>query len=179
HLCHGRSGLPADGEAERLRGEPAMASLLRRHRQRLAIVARRAQGLRGAPRMSESPRDGAGFIKALGLRDVILMNVVAVVGMRWIARGARTGPESVPLWILAWIAFLVPHAVAISSLARQYPEQGGIYAVTRGARAGPESVPLWILAWIAFLVPHAVAISSLARKYPEQGGIYAWTRRAF
>src|SRR4029079_137201 len=133
HLCHGRSGLPADGEAERLRGEPAMASLLRRHRQRLAIVARRAQGLRGEPRMSESPRDGAVFMKVLGLRDVILMNVVAVVGMRWIARGARTGPESVPLWILAWIAFLVPHAVAISSLARKYPEQGGIYAWTRRA----------------------------------------------
>jgi amino acid transporter len=83
--------------------------------------------------MTQTTRDGAGFIKALGLRDVILMNVVAVVGMRWIARGARTGPESVPLWILAWIAFLVPHAVAISSLARKYPEQGGIYAWTRRA----------------------------------------------
>ncbi|HMC77989.1 MAG TPA: amino acid permease, partial [Vicinamibacterales bacterium] len=73
------------------------------------------------------------FIRALGLRDVVLMNVVAVVGMRWIARGARTGPASVTLWALAWIAFFVPLAVACSLLARRYPEQGGVYAWVRRA----------------------------------------------
>jgi glutamate:GABA antiporter len=73
------------------------------------------------------------FIRALGLRDVVLMNVVAVVGMRWIARGARTGPASVTLWILAWIAFFVPLAVACSTLARRYPEQGGVYVWVRRA----------------------------------------------
>jgi hypothetical protein len=41
--------------------------------------------------------DGPRFFKALGLRDVVLMNIVAVVGMRWIARGARVGPASVTL----------------------------------------------------------------------------------
>ena len=43
----------------------------------------------------ENRRRDEPFIKALGLRDVVLMNIVAVVGMRWIARGARTGPASV------------------------------------------------------------------------------------
>lgn len=79
--------------------------------------------------MSEAAR----FFKALGLRDVVLMNIVAVVGMRWIARGARTGPPSVTLWILAWIAFFVPLALAVSALARKYPEQGGVYAWVRRA----------------------------------------------
>ena len=64
------------------------------------------------------------FIKAMRLRDVVLMNVVAVVGLRWIARGARTGPPSVTLWMLAWIAFFVPLAIAVSRLARRYPDQG-------------------------------------------------------
>jgi amino acid transporter len=73
------------------------------------------------------------FIRALGLRDVVLMNVVAVIGMRWIARGARTGPASVTLWVLAWIAFFVPLAIAVSALARKYPEQGGVYAWVRRA----------------------------------------------
>ena len=77
--------------------------------------------------------DRAGFIKALGLRDVVLMNVVAVVGLRWIARGARTGPPSVTLWTLAWFAFFVPLAVAVSALARRYPEQGGLYTWVRRA----------------------------------------------
>jgi amino acid transporter len=83
--------------------------------------------------MTTETADRAGFIKALGLRDVVLMNVVAVVGMRWIARGARTGPASVPLWILAWIAFLVPLALSVSTLARKYPDQGGVYAWVRRA----------------------------------------------
>ena len=73
------------------------------------------------------------FIRALGLRDVVLMNVVAVVGLRWIARGARTGPPSVTLWALAWIAFFVPLAVSVASLARRYPDQGGVYVWVRRA----------------------------------------------
>ena len=64
------------------------------------------------------------------------MNIVAVVGMRWIARGARTGPPSVTLWILAWAAFFVPLALAVSALARKYPEQGGVYAWVRRAFGG-------------------------------------------
>ena len=73
------------------------------------------------------------FIKAMRLRDVVLMNVVAVVGLRWIARGARTGPASVTLWVLAWIAFFVPLAIAVSRLARRYPDQGGMYVWVRRA----------------------------------------------
>jgi len=83
--------------------------------------------------MTTDTADRAGFIKALGLRDVVLMNVVAVVGMRWIARGARTGPASVPLWTLAWIAFLVPLAMSVSVLAAKYPDQGGVYVWVRRA----------------------------------------------
>jgi amino acid transporter len=73
------------------------------------------------------------FIRALKLRDVVFMNVVAVVGLRWIARGARTGPPSVTLWVLAWIAFFVPLAVSVSALAKRYPDQGGVYVWVRRA----------------------------------------------
>ena len=83
--------------------------------------------------LAGSPGTDARFFKVLGLRDVVLMNIVAVVGMRWIARGARTGPPSVTLWILAWLAFFVPLALAVSALARKYPEQGGVYAWVRRA----------------------------------------------
>ena len=49
--------------------------------------------------------DQPSFIKALGLWDVIAMNIVAVVGLRWITRSARLGAPSVSLWILAWLVF--------------------------------------------------------------------------
>jgi amino acid transporter len=78
----------------------------------------------------------ASFIRAMRLRDVVLMNVVAVVGLRWIARGARTGPASVTLWVLAWIAFFVPLAMAVARLAARYPDQGGVYVWVRRA-CGP------------------------------------------
>jgi glutamate:GABA antiporter len=73
------------------------------------------------------------FIKALGLWDVVAMNIVAVVGLRWIARSARVGAPSVTLWVLAALAFFVPLAIAVSRLAQRYPEQGGIYVWTRRA----------------------------------------------
>ncbi len=75
----------------------------------------------------------AGFIKSLGLRDVVLMNIVAVIGLRWVARGARIGAPSVTLWLLACIAFFVPLAVALAELASRHPDQGGLYVWTRRA----------------------------------------------
>jgi glutamate:GABA antiporter len=73
------------------------------------------------------------FIKALGLWDVVAMNIVAVVGLRWIARSARVGAPSVTLWVLAAVAFFIPLAIAVSRLAERYPEQGGIYVWVRRA----------------------------------------------
>ena len=73
------------------------------------------------------------FIKALGLWDVVAMNIVAVVGLRWIARSARLGAPSVTLWVLAAVAFFVPLAIAVSRLSQKYPEQGGIYVWVRRA----------------------------------------------
>ena len=95
------------------------------------------------PAASEPPRsDGPalsermrvdGFIKALGLWDVIAMNIVAVVGLRWIARSARAGAPSVTLWILAWAVFFIPLACALIELSSRHPEQGGMYAWVRRA----------------------------------------------
>jgi amino acid transporter len=74
-----------------------------------------------------------GLIEALGLRDVVLMTVVAVVSLRWIPWGARAGPSSVVLWSLACGTFFVPLAAALVALSRRYPEQGGLYVWTRDA----------------------------------------------
>ncbi len=79
--------------------------------------------------MSETPQ----IRKVLGLWDVVAMNVVAVVGLRWIARSARVGAPSVTLWILAWGAFFLPMAASVIELSSRYPEQGGLYSWTRRA----------------------------------------------
>jgi amino acid transporter len=61
------------------------------------------------------------------------MTVVAVVGLRWIARGARAGAPSVLLWTLAAVVFFVPLAAAVVELSSRQPAQGGPYAWTRRA----------------------------------------------
>jgi amino acid transporter len=110
------------------------------------------------------------FIKALGLRDVVLMNIVAVVGMRWVARGARTGPASVPLWILAWIAFFVPLALAVAALARRYPEQGGVYAwVRRAFGSGHGFLCGWCL-WVNNLFYFPSVLLFGAANFAAMGG---------
>ena len=83
--------------------------------------------------MSERPPRGAPLIRALGLTDVALMTVVAVVSLRWIARGARAGAPSIALWLLACVAFFIPLAAALMELSSRDPSQGGIYTWTRKA----------------------------------------------
>jgi glutamate:GABA antiporter len=80
-----------------------------------------------------SKPDQTTFIKALGLWDVVAMNIVAVVGLRWISRSARLGAESVSLWVLAWAVFFLPLALALIELSSRHPDQGGIYAWVRRA----------------------------------------------
>ncbi|HOQ47081.1 MAG TPA: APC family permease [Bryobacteraceae bacterium] len=69
--------------------------------------------------------------RVLGLRDLVLFNIAAVVGIRWLAAAAHAGPGSLTLWVLAAVFFFVPSAVAVSSLTSKFPEQGGIYVWTR------------------------------------------------
>jgi amino acid transporter len=80
-----------------------------------------------------SPRVPPGLIESLGLRDVVLMTVVAVVSLRWIPWGARAGPSSITLWLLACATFFLPLAAALITLSRRYPAQGGLYVWTRDA----------------------------------------------
>jgi amino acid transporter len=82
---------------------------------------------------SPESRTDHTFIKALGLWDIVAMNIVAVVGLRWISRSARIGAPSVSLWVLACVVFFIPLAIALVELSSRHPEQGGIYAWVRRA----------------------------------------------
>jgi glutamate:GABA antiporter len=118
--------------------------------------------------MSEDRR--GGFIKSLGLWDVVLMNIVAVVGLRWIARGARAGPESVTLWILACLAFFVPLAATVAELASRYPEQGGLYVwVRRAFGAGHGFICGWCL-WVNNLFYFPSLLLFGAANFAAMGG---------
>ena len=71
--------------------------------------------------------------RAMGLRDLVLFNIVTVLSLRWLATAAAAGPSSVSLWILAAVFFFVPQGLAVSHLAARYPNEGGIYFWTKRA----------------------------------------------
>lgn len=71
--------------------------------------------------------------RSLGLFDLVLFNIVAIVGLRWLATAARTGPSSIVLWLLALVGFFLPSAFAVVALSTRYPDEGGIYVWTKHA----------------------------------------------
>lgn len=71
------------------------------------------------------------LVRALTLRDLVLFNLVAVLGLRWLATSARTGPSALTLWLLAALCFFVPQGIAVIRLSSRFPESGGIYQWTR------------------------------------------------
>jgi glutamate:GABA antiporter len=71
--------------------------------------------------------------RALRLPDVVLFFVVAVIGLRWIATAAASGPSGLVLWLVALVTFFLPLGFAVVELASRYPEEGGIYVWARHA----------------------------------------------
>jgi amino acid transporter len=71
--------------------------------------------------------------KSMGFWDVLLFNIAAVLGPRWIAAAGHNGTSSISLWVLAALLFFVPGALVINELSSRFPEEGGIYAWARDA----------------------------------------------
>jgi len=65
--------------------------------------------------------------RTLGLRDVILLNITAIIGLRWISLAAAGGNTSLVLWILALLLFFIPQAMVVMELTARFPGEGGIY----------------------------------------------------
>ena len=84
-----------------------------------------------APSVAEVERDvearSAVFKKELGLFDLVLTQVVFVVGTIWVGWAAKLGNEQNVFWILAIVTFYLPLAAAVIFLNRLAPLEGGLY----------------------------------------------------
>lgn len=83
-----------------------------------------------APPLSESKSQ---LRRSMGFWDVLLFNIAAVLGPRWIAAAGHNGASSISLWVLAALLFFVPGALVINELSSRFPEEGGLYAWARDA----------------------------------------------
>ena len=84
-----------------------------------------------SPTVASIERDiearSAVFKKELGLFDLVLTQVVFVVGTFWVGWAARLGNEQNVFWILAIVTFYLPLAAAVIFLNRLMPLEGGLY----------------------------------------------------
>src|SRR6266436_9581694 len=71
-------------------------------------------------------RSGA-LKKELGLFDLVLTQVVFVVGTVWVGWAAKLGHSQMVYWLIAIILFYLPLAAVVIFLNRQMPLEGGVY----------------------------------------------------
>lgn len=71
--------------------------------------------------------------RVLGFWDVLLFNIVTVLGPRWIAAAGHNGTSSISLWVLAALLFFVPTAFVITELSTRFPVEGGLYVWSKEA----------------------------------------------
>jgi amino acid transporter len=85
--------------------------------------------------VSESASENAKpkLPRVMGFWDVLLFNIVTVLGPRWIAAAAHNGTSSITLWFLAALLFFVPTAFVIAELSTRFPQEGGLYAWSKDA----------------------------------------------
>ena len=80
---------------------------------------------------SEPVAAAAAIPRTLGRWDLVLLKVVAIVNINNVPPVAVYGKASLLLWTLAFAAFFIPEAIAVLTLSRKYPGEGGIYLWTR------------------------------------------------
>lgn len=69
----------------------------------------------------------AVFRKELGLWDLVLTQIVFVVGTVWVGAAAKLGDEQLFFWLLAIATFYLPLAAVVIHLNRLMPLEGGLY----------------------------------------------------
>ena len=85
-----------------------------------------------------------GLRRELGLADLVLAQVVCVVGSAWVGIAAKLGRAHAVMWIVAMLLFYVPLAVVVIHLNRRLPLEGGLY---QWAKAGFGPMAGFLAAW--------------------------------
>jgi amino acid transporter len=86
--------------------------------------------------------------RELGVRDLILAQILIVIVPEFYGTAVKAGSAHVVLWLLAILLFFIPHALVVAHLNRLMPLEGGLYEWARlafGDRVG------FLVAWNMWL----------------------------
>ncbi len=80
----------------------------------------------------------------MGLGDLVLAQVLCVVGSSWVGVAAKLGRSHVVFWLVAMVMFYLPLAAVVIYLNRLMPHEGGLY---QWAKAGFGEMAGFLTAW--------------------------------
>jgi amino acid transporter len=90
--------------------------------------------------------------KELGLTDLVLTQILYVVGLSWVGTAAKLGTMQIPFWLAAMACFYLPQAAVVVHLSRRFPLEGGLYQWAKlGLNGGVAFLVGWNL-WIYAIV---------------------------
>ena len=102
--------------------------------------------------IATQPGSAPGLRRALGTFDLVLLNIAAIVGLRWLSTAAQLGPASLTLWIIAFLLFFVPSALTVQELSSRIPHVGGLYRWTQAAFGDTHGFLAGWAYWVSNLV---------------------------
>src|SRR5881397_2223419 len=94
-------------------------------------------------------QQSAALKKPLALRDLVLTQILFVVGSSWVGAAAKLGQAHLFFWLLAILLFYVPQAAVVIYLSNRMPLEGGIY---QWAKLGFNEFAGFIVAWNLWLL---------------------------
>jgi glutamate:GABA antiporter len=101
-------------------------------------------------RAEQSVEEQSGALKKqLGLRDLVLTQILFVVGSSWVGTAAKLGQSHLLFWLLAILLFYIPQAAVVIYLNRLMPLEGGLY---QWAKLGFNEFAGFIVAWNIWLL---------------------------
>src|SRR2546423_6221996 len=91
----------------------------------------------------------AALKKPLGLFDLVVTQILFVVGSSWVGTAAKLGPSHLFFWSLAILLFYIPQAAVVIYLNRRMPFEGGLY---QWAKLGFNEFVGFMVAWNVWLL---------------------------
>src|SRR5258708_36374240 len=86
----------------------------------------------------------AGLKRELGLRDLVLTQILFVVGLTNFGYAAKLGASHAVFWLTAIVLFYIPLAMVVIHLNRWRPLEGGLY---QWAHAAFGDLAGFLVAW--------------------------------
>src|SRR5260370_8674568 len=106
--------------------------------------------------------------KPLGLFDLVLTQILFVVGSSWVGAAAKLGQAHLFFWLLAIVLFYIPQAAVVIYLSNRMPLEGGIY---QWAKLGFNEFAGFIVAWNLWLL--SITVIALGEMFVTTNISYA------